>query len=124
MQNIQAAYNVCKELGISDEQFYESIATFGGAARRLQLIEKNENVTVFQDFAHSPSKLKATTSAVKEQYQKEHLVACMELHTFSSLSAKFLSHYKNTMEKADTAIVYFNPHTIAHKRLEPICACF
>ncbi|MBS9768219.1 MAG: peptidoglycan synthetase [Flavobacteriaceae bacterium] len=120
MQNIQAAYNVCKELGISDEQFYESIATFGGAARRLQMIEKNENVTVFQDFAHSPSKLQATTSAVKEQYQKEHLVACMELHTFSSLSAKFLSHYKNTMEKADTAIVYFNPHTIAHKRLEPI----
>ncbi len=120
MQNIQAAYEVCKELGISDADFYSAIATFGGAAKRLQLLENNGKVVVFQDFAHSPSKLQATTAAVKEQYNDKHLVACMELHTFSSLSANFLSHYKNTMEKADTAIVYFNPHTIAHKRLEPI----
>ncbi|PVX52011.1 UDP-N-acetylmuramate: L-alanyl-gamma-D-glutamyl-meso-diaminopimelate ligase [Balneicella halophila] len=120
MQNIQVAYYVCKELGISDNDFYKSMESFGGASKRLQLLEKNNKVTVFQDFAHSPSKLKATTSAVKEQYNDKHLVACMELHTFSSLSAKFLSHYKDTMEKADTAIVYFNPHTIEHKRLEPI----
>lgn len=120
MQNAQAAYYVCKELGISDADFYKAMETFGGAFKRLQLLEKNEKVAVFQDFAHSPSKLKATTAAVKEQYEDKHLVACMELHTFSSLSAKFLSHYKNTMEKADTAIVYFNPHTIEHKRLEPI----
>lgn len=120
MQNIQAAYYVCKELGISDTAFYKAISTFGGAAKRLQLLENNEKVAVYQDFAHSPSKLKATTAAVKEQYNNKHLVACMELHTFSSLSANFLSHYKDTMEKADTAIVYFNPHTIAHKRLAPI----
>lgn len=120
MQNIRAAQYVCRDLGISDEDFYKFIATFDGAARRLQLLEKNDNVIVFQDFAHSPSKLKATTSAVKEQYGNKHLVACMELHTFSSLSANFLSHYKDTMERADTAIVYFNPHTIAHKRLAPI----
>lgn len=120
MQNIQAAYYVCKELGISDDDFYQAISTFKGAAKRLQLLEKNDNVVVFQDFAHAPSKLKATTSAVKEQYSDRHLVACMELHTFSSLSAKFLDHYRGTMQKADTAIVYFNPHTIAHKQLEPI----
>lgn len=120
MQNIQAAYYVCKELGISETDFYQAITDFKGAAKRLQLLEENEEVVVFQDFAHAPSKLKATTSAVKEQYADKHLVACMELYTFSSLSAKFLSHYKDTMVQADTAIVYFNPHTIAHKRLEPI----
>lgn len=120
MENIQAAYYACRELGVPEADFYAAIASFGGAAKRLQLLEKNDKVAVFQDFAHSPSKLKATTAAVKEQYNEKHLVACMELHTFSSLSANFLSHYKDTMEKADTAIVYFNPQTIAHKRLEAI----
>lgn len=120
MKNIQAAYLVCKELGISDNDFYKAIANFRGAAKRLQLLEENENVVVFQDFAHAPSKLQATTTAVKEQYPTQHLVACMELHTFSSLNANFLSHYKGTMDNVDSAIVYFNPHTVAHKQLAPI----
>lgn len=120
MKNIQAAYLVCKELGISDNDFYKAIANFRGAAKRLQLLEESENVVVFQDFAHAPSKLQATTTAVKEQYPTQHLVACMELHTFSSLNANFLSHYKGTMDNVDSAIVYFNPHTVAHKQLAPI----
>ncbi|PLX13761.1 MAG: peptidoglycan synthetase [Marinilabiliales bacterium] len=120
LQNISGAFYVCKELGINEQTFYEAISSFSGASKRLQLLAKNENTSVFLDFAHSPSKLKATTSAVKEQFKNRKLVACMELHTFSSLNADFLDEYKDSMNKADTAIVYFNPAVIKHKRLKEI----
>lgn len=120
MENLSAAQLMCRQLGISDTDFYAAIATFRGAAKRLQTLEKSKEVVVFQDFAHSPSKLKATTAAVKEQYAEKTVVACMELHTFSSLKADFLDHYKDSMEKADLAMVYFSPDTIAHKKLEAI----
>ncbi len=122
LQNLMGAYYICKEIGLTDKQFYDAIATFSGAAKRLQLLAKNVNCSVFQDFAHSPSKLKATTDAVKKQFPNRQLIACMELHTFSSLKKEFLPQYKNTMQQADKAIVYFNPKTIAHKKLEPITA--
>jgi UDP-N-acetylmuramate: L-alanyl-gamma-D-glutamyl-meso-diaminopimelate ligase len=120
LQNLMGAYHVCKQLGISDENFYGSIKTFSGASKRLQKLAENENCTVFQDFAHSPSKLKATTEAVKKQFSNRKLIACMELHTFSSLKKEFLPQYQNTMSMADQALVYFNPKTIEHKKLEPI----
>ncbi len=122
LQNLMGAYYICKEVGLTDKQFYDAIATFSGAAKRLQLLAENEDCSVFQDFAHSPSKLKATTDAVKKQFSNRRLIACMELHTFSSLKKEFLPQYKNTMQLADKAIVYFNPETIAHKKLEPITA--
>jgi len=120
LQNLMGAFHICKELGISSEDFYASIQTFSGAAKRLQKLAENENNIVFQDFAHSPSKLKATTQAVKNQYKNRKLIACMELHTFSSLKKEFLPQYENTMQMADQAYVYFNPKTIEHKKLEPI----
>jgi len=120
LQNISGAKLVCSELGISDEQFYKAIGSFKGAARRLQVLAKNGKCTVFYDFAHSPSKLKATTEAVKKQFPGRQLVACMELHTFSSLKKEFLPQYKNCMHAADQAFVFFNPETIVHKKLEPI----
>lgn len=120
LQNLEGARLVCRELGLSDQQFYEAITTFGGSARRLEVIANNESGTVFFDFAHSPSKLKATTQAVKMQYQNRELVAVMELHTFSSLKKEFLSEYQGAMDAADRAFVYFDPHTIEHKRLESI----
>ncbi|MDX9883995.1 MAG: Mur ligase family protein [Prolixibacteraceae bacterium] len=120
LQNISGAKLVCNELGISDEQFYSAIGSFKGAARRLQVLAENEGCTVFYDFAHSPSKLKATTEAVKKQFSGRELVACMELHTFSSLQKEFLPQYKGCMNAADQAFVFFNPETIAHKKLEPI----
>jgi UDP-N-acetylmuramate: L-alanyl-gamma-D-glutamyl-meso-diaminopimelate ligase len=86
----------------------------------LEVLAETENCVVFNDFAHSPSKLKATTEAVKRQFPERKLVACLELHTFSSLKKEFLPQYKNSMDAADLAIVYFNPHTIEHKKLEPI----
>lgn len=118
--NLNGARLVCGKLGLSDAQFYEAIQSFKGAARRLELVYKDENFAFYKDFAHSPSKLKATTQAVKQQFGQRHIVACMELHTFSSLNETFLAEYKGAMNDADEAIVYFNPHTIAHKKLKPI----
>ncbi|MCK9311495.1 MAG: Mur ligase family protein [Bacteroidales bacterium] len=120
LQNIQAAHMVCRQLGISDKDFYTTISEFKGAAKRLQILNETDNCTIFQDFAHSPSKLKATVSAVKEQYPDRKLTACMELHTFSSLTADFLPQYKDSMKEADEAYVYFNPKTIEHKHLAAI----
>ncbi len=120
MQNLSAAYEVCKRLGVSDTLFFESVASFRGAARRLQTLAESAHSTLFLDFAHSPSKLGATLQAVKQQYPGRKLVACMELHTFSSLNANFLGEYRHTMQGADEAFVYFNPHTIEHKKLPPI----
>ena len=122
MQNIEAAWKVCHALGIEDSVFLKSIQTFKGASRRLEKIADNpvKGVSVFKDFAHSPSKLQATIEAVKEQFPERKLVACMELHTFSSLSKVFFSHYKGCMDKADAAYVYYNPKAVEHKRLDPI----
>lgn len=120
LQNIAGAKIVCNKLGLSDEEFYGAISEFRGSARRLEVISENNDATVFYDFAHSPSKLKATTTAVKNQYKDRQLVAVMELHTFSSLKKDFLPQYKGAMESADKAYVYFDPHTIEHKKLEPI----
>lgn len=120
LQNINGAKDVCELAGINNEMFYEAIAEFGGAAKRLQTLKSDDNTAVFLDFAHSPSKLKATIDAVKEQFNDRELIACMELHTFSSLKKEFLPQYKNTMQSADKAFVYYNPETIKHKRLEDI----
>jgi UDP-N-acetylmuramate: L-alanyl-gamma-D-glutamyl-meso-diaminopimelate ligase len=118
--NVNGALLVCRELGITDNQFYDAIQTFGGASNRLEVIAAGRSSVVFKDFAHSPSKLMATTKAVKEQYPGRKLVACLELHTYSSLNVKFLEQYRNCMEYADVAKVYFNPHTVALKRLPPV----
>jgi UDP-N-acetylmuramate: L-alanyl-gamma-D-glutamyl-meso-diaminopimelate ligase len=120
LMNCEGARLVCNQAGISDKEFYTAIQSFKGAAKRLELIAKTDFTAVYKDFAHSPSKLKATVDAVSQQFPDRELVACMELHTFSSLSSNFLDHYKNCMDKAHYPIVYFNPHTIAHKKLPAI----
>lgn len=120
LMNLEGAKLVCNQLGIKDELFYEAIVSFKGAAKRLELVGSNGRIAVYKDFAHSPSKLKATINAVKQQYPKRKIIACMELHTFSSLNENFLEHYKSSMEDADQAIVYFNPHTVEHKKLKPV----
>ena len=120
MQNLNAAMKACIALGIDENDFYQSIQSFKGAARRLELIAENSDSRVYKDFAHSPSKLKATIAAVKNQFQNKKLLACMELHTFSSLNKNFLTEYKDSMKDADVAIVYYNTHVIEHKRLENI----
>ncbi len=117
LMNLNGARLICINLGLTNAQFYAAIQSFKGAANRLELLAENGRVSVFKDFAHSPSKLKATVNAVKEQFPERKLTACMELHTFSSLTAEFLKEYAGTMDAADEAIVYFNPHTLKHKKL-------
>lgn len=117
LQNLNGARFICNEIGISDKDFLASIVSFKGAAKRLQTLETKENTSIFLDFAHSPSKLKATVKAVKDQYPDRELVACMELHTFSSLNKEFLPQYKETMQDADKAYIYFNPEVVEHKKL-------
>ncbi|MHB8259698.1 MAG: UDP-N-acetylmuramate--L-alanine ligase [Bacteroidia bacterium] len=120
LMNLEAARLVCEKLEISNELFYEAIQSFTGAAKRLEQVKITSDFAFYKDFAHSPSKLKATIEAMKAQYPNRHLVACMELHTFSSLNENFLKEYKGCMNGADDATVYFNPHTIEHKKLKPI----
>ena len=120
MQNLQAAMLACHCIGVAPDDFYREISSFTGASNRLEKIAETETSVAYKDFAHSPSKLKATVNAVRERYPNKKLVACMELHTFSSLMADFLPQYKDCMAEADVAYVYFNPKVIEHKRLTPI----
>ncbi len=120
LQNLMGAMRVCEAIGISNKDFLTSLSNFTGAGKRLQKVVESNDFIMFKDFAHSPSKLKATTKAVKEQFTSRKLVACMELHTFSSLKKEFLTHYQNCMAMADCALVYFSPSVVAHKKLEPI----
>lgn len=120
MKNVAGAMTVCDRLGITNEQFYEAIPSFKGAARRLEKIAENKRKILFRDFAHAPSKVEATTEAVKQQYADLKLLAVLELHTYSSLNKTFLGQYKNCLDAADEAIVFFNAHTLAVKQLEPI----
>lgn len=120
LQNISGAKLICLELGIKEHEFYSAIQSFEGAAKRLQLLGKNKNLTIYLDFAHSPSKLKATVDAVKNQYPGKKVVAYMELHTYSSLNKDFLVQYKGTMDKADDAIVFYSNHAIKLKKLKNI----
>ncbi|MBX2905971.1 MAG: peptidoglycan synthetase [Taibaiella sp.] len=115
--NMQAAIDVCMELGMSEEQCFEAISSFTGAARRLEKVKEEPGLLVYRDFAHAPSKLKATLNAVREAYPTHHLIACFELHTFSSLNAAFLDEYKNTMDGSDEAIVFFSHHALELKKL-------
>ncbi len=118
--NLEGAREVCKLLGVETNAFYRAASTFSGAGRRLELVKESNDRAIYRDFAHSPSKLKATVAAVKEQFPERKLVACMELHTFSSLSENFLEQYAGSMNDADVPVVYFNPKTIAHKKLAAI----
>ncbi len=120
LQNLHAARLACKQIGVTEDQFNNAIADFPGASNRMQKICETDNAVAFKDFAHSPSKLKATVHAVRTQYPDKKLVACMELHTFSSLTDAFLPQYAGCMEEADVAFVYFNPEVIKHKGLQPI----
>ncbi|MGV3706565.1 MAG: UDP-N-acetylmuramate--L-alanine ligase [Arcticibacter sp.] len=119
LYNMQVAYLVCRKLGVNDQQFFAAVSSFRGAARRLELLGSNEGTSVYKDFAHSPSKLKATVQAVKEQFPDRELVAVIELHTFSSLNPDFLSEYKGAMDRADVPVVYIDEKTFKQKQLAP-----
>ncbi|MDX2196419.1 MAG: Mur ligase family protein [Cytophagales bacterium] len=120
MYNVSAAKETCLKLGVSEQEYYKAIVSFKGAANRLELIAKAYDTLIYKDFAHAPSKLEATTKAVAKQYPKKKLIACLELHTYSSLNKAFLNQYRDTFDVPDQAIIYYNPHTIKHKNLPEI----
>lgn len=117
LKNVSAAKAVCARLGIDEEPFYKAISSFKGAGKRLERVAERSNFVMFKDYAHSPSKVLATTSAVKRQFVERKLIACLELHTYSSLNREFLPQYNDTLNAADQAIVYFNPKALAIKKM-------
>ncbi len=120
LQNLAGAKWICQHMGIDEEDFYEAIVSFKGASKRLEKIGENDSTVIFKDFAHSPSKVLATTKAVKEQYENKKLIACLELHTYSSLNTEFLTEYKGTLQKADVAVVFYSPKALEIKKLDEI----
>jgi len=117
MLNLKAAYNVCSDLGVSKVDFFNCIGSFTGAAKRLELIFESESLIVYKDFAHAPSKCKATVNAIRSRYQNQKVKAVLELHTFSSLDKAFTPQYKNTMNEANKAYVFFDPHAMKMKNM-------
>lgn len=120
LQNLAGAKWICQHMGIDEDDFYEAISTFTGANKRLEKIAENKNTVVYKDFAHSPSKVKATTTALKEQYSERKVLACLELHTYSSLNIDFLKEYKGALDMADKAVVFYSPDAVKIKQLETI----
>ena len=120
LQNLAGAKWICQHMGIDEDDFYEAIASFKGASKRLEKIAENQSTVIFKDFAHSPSKVEATTTAVKNQYNERIVLACLELHTYSSLNANFLAEYKGALDKADKAVVFYSPHAVKIKQLEEV----
>ena len=120
LQNLAGAKWICQHMGIDEDDFYEAIASFKGASKRLEKIAENNSTVIFKDFAHSPSKVSATARAVKEQYSDRTVFAFLELHTYSSLNAEFLEQYKGALDYADKAVVFFSPHAVKIKKLDEV----
>ncbi|GEQ85610.1 peptidoglycan synthetase [Patiriisocius marinistellae] len=120
LNNLEGARWICQLMGVQQEDFYEAIATFKGASKRLEKIAESKSAIAFKDFAHSPSKVRATTQAVKNQYPERKLLACLELHTYSSLNPEFLKEYKGALDAADKAVVFYSPHAVLIKQLAEI----
>jgi UDP-N-acetylmuramate: L-alanyl-gamma-D-glutamyl-meso-diaminopimelate ligase len=117
LQNLQAAFLACNKLGIDAKQFLEAVSDFTGASKRLELLAKNDHTNIYRDFAHAPSKVKATMDAVRNQFPDRKLIAVLELHTFSSLNEQFMQEYKGALEQADEAAVYYSKHALELKRM-------
>ena len=122
LNNLSGAKWICQHMGVDEDDFYEAIATFKGASKRLEKIAEINSSIIFKDFAHSPSKVAATTAAVKEQFPNKKIIACLELHTYSSLNAEFLKEYKDTLNAADESLVFYSPDAVAIKKLDSVSA--
>jgi UDP-N-acetylmuramate: L-alanyl-gamma-D-glutamyl-meso-diaminopimelate ligase len=120
LNNLAGAKWICQNMGVDEADFYEAIATFKGASKRLEKIAESRTAVAYKDFAHSPSKVAATTKAVKEQYPERTVVACLELHTYSSLNSEFLKEYEGALQYADVAVVFYSPDAVKIKQLEEV----
>jgi len=120
LENIGAVLALVKLLGIEEKAFYQAVQTFTGAKKRLEIVKQQGNDKLFKDYAHSPSKLEATTTALKKQFADSKVVVAYELHTFSSLNKEFIKEYKNTLSKADEAFIFINPHNIKNSHTDDL----
>ncbi len=120
INNLSGAKWICQHMGVDEDDFYEAVSSFSGASKRLELVAQSEDSIIYKDFAHSPSKVEATTKAVREQYPDKELLTCLELHTYSSLNAGFLDLYKDTLSASDIAVVFYSPEALRIKQLEAI----
>ena len=120
LNNLAGAKWICQNMGVDEADFYEAIASFKGASKRLEKIAEGKGKVAYKDFAHSPSKVSATTKAVKNQYPDRKLIACLELHTYSSLNAEFLKEYQGALDAADIAVVFYSPDAVKIKQLEEV----
>lgn len=120
LNNLAGAKWICQQMGVDEADFYEAISTFQGASKRLEKIAESTSSIAYKDFAHSPSKVEATTEALKAQFPNRKLIACLELHTYSSLNPEFLTEYKGALDAADIAVVFYSPHAVKIKKLEAI----
>ena len=120
LNNLSGAKWICQNMGVDEAAFYEAIASFKGASKRLEKIAESKTKVAYKDFAHSPSKVAATTKAVKEQFPNRKLIACLELHTYSSLNAEFLKEYESALDFADVAVVFYSPDAVKIKQLEDV----
>lgn len=120
LNNLAGAKWICQNMGVDEADFYEAISSFKGASKRLEKIGESKKNVAYKDFAHSPSKVAATTKAVKDQYPDRKLIACLELHTYSSLNAEFLKEYEGALDSADVAVVFYSPDAVKIKQLEEV----
>lgn len=120
MANAAAAHQVAKLLAVDTGSFLKQMESFTGAGLRLQKVFESAQLTIVRDFAHAPSKVAATVQAVAEFYKDYNIVACLELHTYSSLNKAFLSQYRDTLKKVANKIVLISAHTLEIKRMEPV----
>ncbi len=120
LNNLAGAKWICQHMGVDEAEFYEAIADFKGASKRLEKIADKKGTVIFKDYAHSPSKVKATTEAVRKQFPKKRFIACLELHTYSSLTPAFLQQYKNTLSAADEVVVFYSPEAVEIKQLQAL----
>ena len=120
LSNLMGAKWICQQMGVDEDDFFQAISCFNGASNRLEKLYSTNNSSIFKDFAHSPSKVKATVNAIKDQFQEHKIIACFELHTFSSLNSDFINEYKDTLNNADIPIVYFSKNTLESKKMNNI----
>jgi UDP-N-acetylmuramate: L-alanyl-gamma-D-glutamyl-meso-diaminopimelate ligase len=118
--NAHAAWYACKALGVAPADFVRALSSFKGASKRLEWLYGGARSAAYRDFAHAPSKVKATIQAVRDQFPGRKLVAVLELHTYSSLQAGFLPQYAGALDPADEAAVFYSEHALELKRLPPL----
>ena len=122
LQNIAGAKWICQHMGVDEDDFYEAIASFKGASKRLEQVTESSRCLIFKDYAHSPSKVEATTKAVKQQFPEKKLLVCLELHTFSSLTASFLKEYHQTLDAADEVVIFYSKKALEIKQMPSLSA--